>query len=119
MNPDPKPTAARYGGLVRWRRAIKNHLVFSTAGGYGFRRRRIPRSITTRPRPRDYEFRAGISGVARWCSGLISKISVRGDLANGDAAAPAAKRDYTDLAANHRTPTEITFPPHHGATNEW
>ena len=37
--------------------------------------------------------------------------SDRDDLVNGDAAAPAAKRDYTDTAASHRTQTEIAFPP--------
>ena len=36
--------------------------------------------------------------------------SARDDLADGDTAAPAAKRDCTDSAANHITQAEIAFP---------
>ena len=56
-----------------------------------------------------------LRGGQRTICGFVTRrartASVRDDLINGDAAAPAAKRDCTDSAANHRTQTEIAFPP--------
>ena len=56
-----------------------------------------------------------LRGGQRTIDGFVTKharsASGRDGSADGDAAAPAAKRDCTDLAANHRTQTEIVFPP--------
>jgi len=40
----------------------------------------------------------------------LLKLAEQADAADSDAVAPAAKRDCTDSAANHRTQTEIVFP---------
>ena len=56
-----------------------------------------------------------LRGGQRTIDGFVTKharsASGRGGSADGDAAAPAAKRDCTDSAANHRTQTEVVFPP--------
>ena len=56
-----------------------------------------------------------LRGGQRTIDGFVTRrartVSDRDDLTNGDAAAPAAKRDCTDSAANHRAQTEIALPP--------